>query len=364
MVELNHRTLRDVDWLLVLAPVALTVFGCLGIYSTAPAPADFIKKQIVSLCIGLVLAGVIMFTDYRKIIMTVSPFFYGAVIFLLIMVLFFGVEINGNKAWLRVGGFSFQPSEFAKVATILMLARFMAQPRPGALSIKDMAIMFGITLPPILLIAAQHDTGTMLTFGAILGAFYFLGGIRKALLIAGVVAVMGGVIAVYPHLKGYQQERIQAVLNPEGADPRGYAYQTIQSMIAVGSGGVMGKGVGSGTQGKLGFLPYAYSDFIGAVVAEETGFAGVMLMLVLYLVLIWRMASIARGSRDRPGALMIMAFVALILFHIVCNLGMVVGLMPVMGIPLPLMSYGGTAVMSIFMGVGLALSVRMRRFVN
>ncbi|HYP27868.1 MAG TPA: rod shape-determining protein RodA [Blastocatellia bacterium] len=364
MVELNQRTLRDVDWPLVLAPVALTIFGCFGIYSTAPAPADFIKKQIVSLCIGLVLAGVIMFTDYHKMITTVSPFFYGAVIFLLIMVLFFGVEINGNKAWLRIGGFSFQPSEFAKVATILMLARYMTNPRVGALSLKDMAIMFGITLPPILLIAAQHDTGTMLTFGAILGAFYFLGGIRKVFLIAGILAIVGGVIAVYPHLKGYQQERIKAVLKPEEADPRGYGYQTIQSMIAVGSGGVVGKGVGGGTQGKLGFLPYAYSDFIGAVVAEETGLVGIFLMLGLYLLLIWRMASIARGSRDRPGALMIMAFVALILFHIVCNLGMVVGLMPVMGIPLPLMSYGGTAVMSVFMGVGLALSVRMRRFVN
>ncbi|HKG22294.1 MAG TPA: rod shape-determining protein RodA [Blastocatellia bacterium] len=364
MVELNQRTLRDVDWLLVLAPVALTIFGCLGIFSTAPAPTDFIKKQITSLCIGLVLASVIMLTDYHKIIMTISPFFYAAVILLLIMVLFFGIEINGNKAWLHVGGFSFQPSEFAKVATILMLARFMAHPRRGALSLKDMAIMFGITLPPVLLIAAQHDTGTMLTFGAILGAFYFLGGIRKVLLIVGLVAVVGGVVAVYPHLKGYQQERIKAVLNPEEADTRGYGYQTIQSMIAVGSGGVVGKGIGGGTQGKLGFLPYAYSDFIGAVVGEETGLVGVLLMLALYLLLIWRMASIARGSRDRPGALMIMAFVDLILFHIVCNLGMVIGLMPVMGIPLPLMSYGGTAVMSVFMGVGLALSVRMRRFVN
>lgn len=364
MVELNQRSLRDVDWLLVLAPVALTILGCIGIYSTAPAPSDFIKKQITALCIGLVLAAVIMFTDYHKIIMTVAPFFYAAVIILLILVLFFGKEINGNKAWLQVAGFSFQPSEFAKVATILMLSRYMAHPRVGALSLKDMAIMFGITLPPILLIAAQHDTGTMLTFGAILGAFYFLGGIRKIFLIAAIVAVVGGVVAVYPHLKGYQQERIQAVLNPEEADPRGYAYQTIQSMIAVGSGGVVGKGVGNGTQGKLGFLPYAYSDFIGAVVAEELGLAGVLMMLALYLLLIWRMASIARGSRDRPGALMIMAFVALILFHIVSNLGMVVGLMPVMGIPLPLMSYGGTAVMSVFMGVGLALSVRMRRFVN
>jgi rod shape determining protein RodA len=365
MVDFSRKTFRDVDWLLVFAPVALTVFGCIGIRSTAPE-TDLFKKQVIALVIGLSIAAAVMFTDYRKIIITIAPFFYAAVIVLLILVLTpLGAEINGNKAWLKIPGMpSLQPSEFAKLATILMLARHMAHPRTGSLSFKDMAIMAAIVMPPVILIALEHDTGTMLTFGAILASFYFLGGMRKLYLAAAVVVLAVGLVAVYPHLKGYQKERIDVILKPEKADPKGYGYQTIQSMIAVGSGGVLGKGIGEGTQGKLGFLPYAYSDFIAAVIAEEMGLAGILLMMVLYMILIWRLVSIAQGARDRAGGLMIMGFVSLLTFHILCNLGMVVGIMPIMGIPLPLMSSGGTAVMAVFAGVGLALSVRLRRFVN
>jgi rod shape determining protein RodA len=362
MVEINQKNLRDVDWLLLLAPIALTAFGCIGIASTAPRSE--LKKQLIALAIGLVAALVVMFIDYRKIIMNVAPFLYGAANILLVLVLFLGKEVNGNKAWLQVFGFSLQPSEFAKIATILMLARYMAKYRSGSLTLKDMLIMAGIVMPPVILIALEHDTGTMLTFGAILGVFYFLGGMRKMFVAAGVVAVVVGLIAVYPHLKGYQRERIDVILHPEKADPRGYAYQTIQSVIAVGSGGVMGKGIGQGTQGRLGFLPFAWTDFIAAVVGEEMGFWGILLVMAMYLIFIWRLISVALGARDRAGALMIMGFVSLIAFHILCNLGMVVGIMPIMGIPLPLMSSGGTAVISMFLGVGLALSVRMRRFVN
>lgn len=364
MVDLSRKTARDIDWLLVLAPVALTLFGCLGIYSTAPSK-DFAIKQMIFLGVGLVAAAVAMMTDYRKVINDIAPFFYGFVIILLILVLTpLGVEINGNRAWLRIAGWTFQPSEFAKLATILMLARHMSHPRPGPLSLKDMVIMLAIAMPPIILIALEKDTGTMLTFGAILAAFYFLGGIQRRWIIAGVIGLAVALVAVYPHLRGYQKERIDVILYPEQADPRGYGYQTIQSMIAVGSGGLMGKGVGEGTQGKLGFLPYAYSDFIGAVIAEETGFIGVLLMMTLYLILIWRLVSIALGARDRGGSMMILGFVALLLFHIICNLGMVVGMMPIMGIPLPLLSSGGTAVIAVFAGIGLALSVRLKRFVN
>lgn len=355
--------MKDVDWLLLLAPIALTVFGCVGINSSAP-DGSYVKKQVISLCLGLAIAVAIMFTDYRKIVMIIAPFFYVGVLVLLVAVLVFGREIHGNKAWLNLGGFSFQPSEFAKAATILMLARHLATPRPGSLSMRDMAIMLAIAMPPIILIYAEHDTGTTLTFGAILGTFFFLGGIRKIWLVAGVVLVAVGLVAAYPHLKGYQRERIKVIIHPEEADPKGFGYQTIQSVIAVGSGGVLGKGIGHGTQGKLGFLPFAWTDFIGAVVAEEMGLVGILLMMVLYLLLIWRLIAVAKGSRERSGSLLVMGFVGLITFHILCNLGMVVALMPIMGIPLPLMSYGGTAVMAMFMGVGLALSVRMRRFVN
>jgi rod shape determining protein RodA len=363
MVDISQRKLKDVDWLLLAAPIALTAFGCVGISSSAP-DGSFVKKQIISLGIGLAVAIAIMFTDYRKILFNVAPFFYAAVLVLLVVVLVAGTQINGNKAWLRVAGFSLQPSEFAKAATILMLARHLAHLRQTSLSIKDIIIMGAIVMPPVILVYAEHDTGTTLTFGAILGTFYFLGGMRKIFLVVGVVAVAVGLVAVYPHLKRYQIERINVIIRPEEADPKGFGYQTIQSVIAVGSGGVLGKGIGHGTQGKLGFLPFAWTDFIAAVIAEETGLAGVLLMMVLYLLLIWRLIAVAKASRERAGSLLVMGFVGLITFHILCNLGMVVALMPIMGIPLPLMSYGGTAVMAMFMGVGLALSVRMRRFVN
>lgn len=365
MIEINRKIIRDIDWPLLLAPIALTVFGCIGIYSTAPK-TDFVNKQLMALGIGLGLAFFIMFTDYRKIIHDIAPFIYGGVLCLLVLVLFVGATINGNKAWLHIPGLpSIQPSEFAKVATILMLARYLAQVRSGGnLTLKGMAIMASIALPPIILIALEKDTGTMLTFGAILGAFYFLGGAPKKYIIAAVIALPLALMAVYPFLRGYQKERIDVIVSPEKADPRGYAYQTIQSMIAVGSGGVTGKGIGEGTQGKLGFLPYAYTDFIAAVIAEEMGFVGILIMMLLYLIFIWRLVVVATNSRERGGALMVMGFVALITFHIFCNLGMVAGIMPIMGIPLPLMSSGGTAIMSMFAGVGLALSVRFRRFVN
>jgi rod shape determining protein RodA len=361
MVEIHHRNLRDVDWVLLLAPVALTALGCIGIHSTTTGPE--LKKQIVALAIGVVVAIVVMLTDYRKIIMNVAPFLYALSLVLLVLVLFIGKEVNGNKAWLNIGGQSIQPSEFAKIATILMLARLLSHAR-GELRMREILLMTAVALPPIILIQLEHDTGTMLTFGAILAGFYFLGGMRKLLLAAGVVVVAVGLVVAFPHLKPYQQERVKVILDPGSANPKGYGYQTIQSVVAVGSGGVLGKGVGNGTQGKLGFLPFAWTDFIGAVIAEEMGLVGVLLMIVLYLALLWRLISVAQSSRDRAGALMLMGLVCLIAFHILCNLGMVVGLMPIMGIPLPLMSSGGTAVITMFVGIGLALSVRLRRFVN
>jgi len=372
MVEFNRKLFRDLDLTLVAAPFLLGVLGCVGIYSTDPG-LDRWKKQLMYLVVGLILSLILALTDYRKVLSAVAPFFYLIVILMLVMVLVgFGVKVNGNTSWLRLpGGIKFQPSEFAKLAVILMLSRHIAQThdeknpaKDKPLSLRDTVIMGAIVLPPIILVRLENDTGTMLTFGAILATFYFMAGMRKTMLVGGAILVAVGLVAVYPHLKGYQKERIKAVIEPDKVDPKGFGYQTIQSVIAVGSGGTLGKGLSNGTQSRLGFLPYAYSDFIGAAVAEETGLAGVLFLMSLYLLLIWRLIAVARVARDRAGALMIMGLVGLLTFHIACNLGMVVGLMPTIGIPLPLMSLGGTAVISLFMGIGLALSVRLRRFVN
>lgn len=365
MVEINRRLLRDIDWVVVLAPIALTLFGCVGIASAAP-DSDLWKKHLISLAVGLVIAALAAFTDYRVAIANIAPFFYAFTLILLILVLSpLGATLNGNRAWLRIAGYSLQPSEFAKIATIMMLARHMMQPRPGTLSLKDLLVMSSIVGAPVLLIVLEKDIGTMLTFGAILAAFCFLCGMRKVMLAAAFCALAIGLVASYPHLKEYQRARVDAVIFPNSVDPRGVgAYHTIQSKITVGSGGLVGKGINQGTQGRLGFLPYGYSDFVGAVIAEELGFLGVLFMMSIYLLFLWRLSWIARVARDRMGALVVMGLVALMVFHIGCNLGMVVGSMPIMGIPLPLMSAGGSSVIAVFMGVGLALSVRMRRFVN
>src|SRR5712692_3135858 len=195
MVDLNQRKLKDIDWMLLLAPIGLTAFGCIGISSSAP-DGSFVKKQIISLVIGLAIAVAIMFTDYRKIVINIAPFFYVGVLALLVLVLVAGTQINGNKAWLRIAGFSLQPSEFAKAATSLMLARHLAHLRQASLSIKDILIMAAIALPPIILVYAEHDTGTTLTFGAILATFYFLGGMRKILLGASAIALVVGLVVV------------------------------------------------------------------------------------------------------------------------------------------------------------------------
>src|SRR5262245_33345682 len=205
MVDLNRRLLRDVDWITLLAAISLTIFGCLGIYSSAPQ-ADHWKKQLIFLVIGIIAACVIAVTDYRQVIGTLAPALYIATLVLLGLVFTrLGVTINANRAWLGLGGFSLQPSELAKLTTILMLARYLQQPRPGSLPIKDILVMGGIVLPPVILIYLENDTGTMLTFGAIFGAFCFLGGVRKLYIALAIVAVVVGLIAVYPHLKPYQK---------------------------------------------------------------------------------------------------------------------------------------------------------------
>jgi rod shape determining protein RodA len=365
MVDFNRRTLRDVDWITLLAPISLTLFGCLGIYSAAPN-AEHWKKQLVFLVAGVVLAGIIAVFDYRVVLGALAPVFYGLTLLLLVLVFTpLGATINENRAWLRVGGFSLQPSEFAKLATIIMLARFLRVPRHGNLPLKDILIMAAIVLPPVVLIFLEKDVGTMLTFGAIFATFCLLGGVRKLYIGIAIVVLMAGLVGlVYPNLKPYQRARVDAVFYPEEVDPRGYGYQTVQTKITVGSGGLFGKGIAEGTQGRLGFLPNSHSDFVASIIAEEMGFAGILLMMGMYLLLLTRLVWIARGARDRGGALMVMGVVALLTFHIACNLGMVVGSLPIMGLPLPLMSAGGTSVLAVFMGIGLALSVRLRRFVN
>lgn len=372
--QLGPRFLIDFDWWLVLAALGLAGFGILEIYSAQPGQ-DYWSRQVIWVGAGVIALIILTVIDYRRLA-EATWVIYGAGLVLLFLVLIFGQEINGARAWFRMpGGFSFQPSELAKLATILTLGNFLARVREQKKKKKEQYLTLweitgatAIVLLPVALVAAEPDYGTALTFFPVLAGMVFVSGLRTRWILVGLVlvAVAASLGWQFRHLylKPYQLQRIDVVLHPERADPRGYGYHTMQSNIAVGSGGVLGKGITRGTQSRLKFLPYPHTDFIASVVAEETGFVGMLFVLGLYLFIFMRAIGHAERSHDQLGMILITGVVCLLGFHTVINLGMVVGLLPIMGIPLPLMSYGGSSIIATFMALGLVASVRYHRHVN
>ena len=362
---ISRRYLADFDWVLLALALAVGLFGVVEISSVEPFPGHW-QKQLINIGVGVLLLFFVTFVDYRTIV-HFAPFFYGAGIVLLLLVLGpLGKVKHGNRSWLDLGYFGLQPSEFAKIFTLLMLTYFLAQVRKRPLDLRTLVIAGVIWIVPVVLVFMQNDTGSMLSFISILATLIFLSGLRWSWVAGGLAVVMIVALVAVPRLKekkGYKAERIKAVYWPELADKR-YRYQNEQSEIAVGSGGIIGKGIHSGTQGSLGFLPEVHTDFIFAVASEETGFVGSLSALTIYLLMITRLLQIARQTRDRTGLLLVAGFAALLLYHVTVSVGMVLRLLPIMGIPLPLMSYGGTSVLATFFGLGLALNVRLRRFVN
>lgn len=366
MVELNKRFWIDFDWPMLLASLMLVGCGTISIFSSAPATAglEYWKRQLIAAGMGLVAMTVLALIDYRRALRAIPVIYLVAVCSLLLPLL--ARSVNGAQAWIEYGSFKFQPSEIVKIATIAMLAYYLAPARGEGLSLRLIIIACGIAGLPIGLIILQNDLGTALTFFAFLGVMLFVAGLRWSLVIAALVLASVAVVGAFQFnvLSNYQRQRIEAIINPSAVDPRGYGYQTLQSKIAVGSGGVLGKGVGKGTQSQLRFLPEPHTDFIAAVFAEEIGFLGILTVLGLYVFVLTRALRTALTSRDRFGRYFVVGFVALLTCHVLANLLMVVGLLPVLGIPLPLMSYGGSSILATFVGIGLTFSVRLRRFVN
>lgn len=363
----------DFDWPLLAAALVLALLGILEIYSSQPQE-DYWRRQLFWVLLGLIAMVVTARIEYHRLV-EAAPLFYGACLLLLVLVLLMGQEVYGTKAWIGVRGFGIQPSELAKVATILVLAPFLAarwqEHRKGKnpyLTMREIATATLLVLLPVGLILLQPDVGTALTFFPILAGMLFIADLRPRVIVAAVVsaAVVMSLGWHFRHdvLKPYQVQRLETLIHPERADRRGFGYQTYQSMIAVGSGGVTGRGLFRGTQSRLRFLPKAYTDFIASVVAEELGLVGIFIVLTLYLFILMRAINHAKLARDQLGALLITGVVSLLAFHIVMNLGMVVGLTPIIGIPLPLMSYGGSSVLATFIGLGLIANVRLHRYVN
>jgi rod shape determining protein RodA len=358
---------RDFDWTLLGLVLLLCTISVLEIYSATlhTKYTGFHTKQIYWIAGGLGAMFVFSWIDYHKLIDFVS-WAYGVCLFALVAVLAVGQKVLGARRWIKLGPMHFQPSEWVKLVLIIAVARYFANLGGRSLTWKDIFKAFALVGVPMLLVLKQPDLGTTLTYTPILIAGLLLGGINlRQTLILGTcaVALVAGVWSSGKLLKPYQKQRLTSFINPD-SDPKGSGYQLLQSKIAVGSGGVWGQGATRGTQTQGDFLPIPHADFIFAAFSEEHGFVGAVFVLLLYFFILMRLIQNAQTAADLSGSLIIMGVVAVLTFQIAVNVGMVIGFMPVTGIPLPLMSYGGSSVLFTFLALGTVMNVRMRRFVN
>jgi len=356
---------RDIDWGMVVIALVICALGVVQIFSAAHGTAwqDAWWKQIVWVGAGLLLMWIATAIDYHALMQHVTPL-YLLSIGLLITVLLIGKQAFGSTRWIPLApGVHLQVSEFVKLVIILLVARFMTELHGDTLEFRDLWKLLALIVVPMLLVVKEPDLGTALTYLPILAVGAFLAGLNwRYLLAVGIIVVL--VLPVGIHfLQPYQKARLVSFLDPD-RDPRGTGYQVIQSKIAVGAGGMWGKGVTKGSQTQLRFLPVPHTDFIFSAFAEEHGFVGVVVVLALYFMLLMQIVKNAQTAPDRAGMYICMGVAALVLFHVLVNVGMVVGRMPVTGIPLPLMSAGGSSMLSIFLMLGLVNNVRVRRFVN
>ena len=357
-------SIRDYDWWLLATALAICGVGILEIWSATHAShlAGMHTHQIYWVASGFVLMMLVSRLNYHTI-MDQAPVLYLIAIIALIAVLAVGHSRFGAKRWLPIMGGFLQVSELVKLIIIIVLARFFAEVRTEHLELVDLIKAAFVVGLPLGLIMLQPDLGTAMVLVPLAAVGAFLAGLQWKHMVA-VIALAAIMVPVgYHFLKPYQKERVTTFLRPE-EDPRGAGYQILQSKIAVGSGGFWGKGLGNGSQNQLGFVPVRYSDFILAALAEELGFAGVFIALLLYMFLLLRLVQNAQRAHDRAGMFLIMGVAAVLGFHVLVNVAMVIGFMPVTGIPLPLMSYGGSATLFVFLALGLVMNVRIRRFVN
>lgn len=355
---------RDCDWVLLALALAIAAVGIAELYSTTAqtALAGQLKRQVSWVLLGLFISVALSRVDYHLVLEQV-PWLYGLTVLGLGALLLFGRPIAGTKRWVPIGGLTFQVSEIAKLVIILAVAAYFAERQGKYASWKDFVKLGTLVGLPAVLVALEPDLGSALTFFPIVAAGFFLAGVRARHL--AVLALLGALmLPVGWHLlKPYQRERLTSYVHPS-KDTQGSSYQGIQSRIAIGSGGFWGRGIRNGTQSQLGFVPVSHADFIFAAFAEEQGFVGTLLVLLLYLALLLRLLDGAQTAGDRAGAFLLVGFAAVLFFQVAVNIGMMIGFFPITGIPLPLMSHGGSSALFTFLGLGLAMSVNLRRFVN
>jgi rod shape determining protein RodA len=369
-------SVRDFDWPLLGMVLVLCAISVFEVYSATLHTkfsstlqshwyGAFHIKQLFWIAGGLAAMFLFSKIDYHRLL-DWAPWAYGIGLASLVAVKLVGITVLHARRWIRIGPIHFQPSEWVKLILILAVARYFANLGGRRLTGFDIFKAFLLVGVPLIIVLKQPDLGTALTYTPILAAGLFLGGIniRQAvvLLVCGTALVVG-VWTSGKFLQPYQKARLTSFINPDN-DPKGTGYQLRQSLIAVGSGGVWGKGMAKGSQTQGDFLPIPHADFIFAAYGEEHGFVGALFVLLLYFFILMRLIQNAQTAADLSGSLIIMGVVAVLTFQIAVNVGMVIGFMPVTGIPLPLMSYGGSSVLFTFLALGVAMNVRMRRFVN
>jgi rod shape determining protein RodA len=362
---LDKRFWRAIDWWTVLGLLGAISVGVALVYSASRGgPWAFsYQRQLLYVVTGFTLMLLVLLVDYHNLVER-AEIIYIAVSGLLVYLLLFGSVRAGTKRWIEIGSFTLQPGEFAKLAVVLLLAKYFAAVRRDKLKAGEVLTTAAIAGFPACLVALQPDLGTAATLVAVYAALAFLAGLgRRMLVVLAVAVALSAPLAWTYLLKDYQKDRLKTFWDPE-SDPRGAGYQSIQAQIAVGSGGFDGKGWLRGSQNQLRFLPAPHTDFIFAVLAEEFGFVGVAVLLVLYLGLALRALDTARRARDRLGIYLVAGVLAVFVFQAAYNMAMVAGVVPVKGFPLPLMSFGGSSILATLIGFGVILNVHLRRFAN
>lgn len=356
---------KELDKLTIFLMLVVFAVGLLCLHSASynkgvELSTNFALKQLIWMAIGFViLLPVILAVDYQRII-DMGYLLYGLGLIFLAMVLVLGHIRLGAQRWISIAGFAFQPSEFNKIIYVIMMTSYLGHSRDGIRGIKGLAVPFILTLPPFALILLQPDLGTALIMIPVLFVMLFAAGAKLRHL--AMILLSGALMSplFWHFLREYQRKRLMVFLNPD-ADPLGAGYTVIQSKIAIGSGGIFGKGWLAGTQNQLNFLPERHTDFIFSVVGEEWGFIGASVLIGLYFLILKRAFMIVEGTTDIYGKLLGTGLITMLAFQIFINISMVMGFMPVVGVPLPLMSYGGSSVWTTIIALGLILNVGMRR---
>ena len=362
----DRRIAANFDWPILILTLIISSVGIVFIYSAMHGVAsDSFKKiyiaQIIWMSYGLACLFFVLLFDYRYL-GKFAYLLYFLFLLLLVSVLLFGKKVSGAQRWLTIGSFTFQVSEMAKIILIITLAKYFGGGKLiGDYKLKDLVVPGILTIIPFILIVKQPDLGTSMVLLFVLFVMILIVETHpKTLLFITSTAILVLPLSWF-FLKDYQKERLFTLIDPN-IDPLGSGYHILQSRIAIGSGGFWGKGLLAGTQGRLHFLPEQHTDFIFSVLAEEMGFAGSCVLLILYLLLLIRAVDVISKVKDRFGMLLGLGIISTLFFYVIFNIGMTIGLFPVVGIPLPLMSYGGSSIVSTYIAIGIILNIGMRKF--